>query len=396
MAKYYKDKNGEYRKRVPIIENGVPKRNDNGRIMYKFFYGKTQKELEQRVETYFEDIRNGVNPTSRNTLFKDLSHIWLNYNVDSSEGTRKQYEGLLNNYILDAIGNVRIKDIKVSDLQGLINNLYELGKGKSLLRKVKIVCVGCMNLAIDNKLISYNPFLSVKIPSKAKEGTREGLTIEQESAVLKYWKGHRMGLGALILLECGLRKGELVALQWSDIDFNNKMIRVSKSAEFLSDGNKPTIKGPKTKNGKRDVPVPEGLMSALREEKKKGLFVITSIDGNQMTKQAFKRGWDSYMHYLNRCCGGSDKINKYSPGVIALESFTPHQLRHTFATNLYYNSVPLKEAQYLLGHSDIKTTLNIYTHLDKQKMSSGVSEYLKSMDKKMSNVIDFETKVSAK
>lgn len=87
-----------------------------------------------------------------------------------------------------------------------------------------------------------------------------------------------------------------------------------------------------------------------------------------------KRAWDSYMHFLNLKAGGRDR-SRINPKVIAVEPFTPHQLRHTYATLLYNAGVDAKSAQEMLGHANVQTTLEIYTHLSKEKKSTAIASF---------------------
>ena len=180
-----------------------------------------------------------------------------------------------------------------------------------------------------------------------------------------------MGLPALIMLYCGLRRGELLALQWSDINLDTGKINIYKSVAF-DNSHKPVIKTTKTKSGQRQVEIPFVLLSAFNQSNPTSLYVCSDTNGNMMTYSAFKRAWESYMHYLNICAGGTD-ATRSKPKVIAMQPFTPHQLRHTYATLLYSAGVDMLTAQKLLGHSDIKVTMGIYTHLEDQKRQLSIS-----------------------
>lgn len=181
------------------------------------------------------------------------------------------------------------------------------------------------------------------------------------------------------MLYAGLRKGEVTALQWSDIDFNNKTISVTKSYNFKTN----KIKSPKTQAGIRTVHVPENLLEFLQSTPKKSIYVVTSASGNIMTDIAWRRLWNSYMTDLDIKYGKrTKKISKFDPqkGAIIIKTFTPHQLRHTYCTILYNAGVDVLTAQYLMGHSDAKTTLAIYTHLQKKQKDKSINklnEFLK-------------------
>ena len=134
--------------------------------------------------------------------------------------------------------------------------------------------------------------------------------------------------------------------------------------------------------GIRVVSVPDKLIRYLKTVKRTNLYVLTSASGKMMSDTAWKRLWDSYICDLNLKYGKSiDKRNKYDPkgNEITILPFTPHNLRHTFCTIMYEAGIDVLTAKEQMGHSDVKTTLAIYTHLDsqhKKKNISKMNEYL--------------------
>ena len=179
-----------------------------------------------------------------------------------------------------------------------------------------------------------------------------------------------MGVAVLVMLFCGLRRGEIVALTWNDVDFDAMTISVSKAATFGQ--NQANIKRPKTAAGNRIVPFPAQLLPIFREARRnKSLYVCPTADGSMMTNTAWTTSWNSYMHYLNIQAGGRD-ASRSNPKVVAMDRFTAHQLRHTYATMLYDAGVDVKTAQDFLGHADPTVTMNIYTHLSSQKKEKAI------------------------
>ena len=225
-----------------------------------------------------------------------------------------------------------------------------------------------MDVAIESDLIIKNPFSKVVVPLIESE-ERRALTEDEIELITRNWNGHRFGHAAMIMLYAGLRRGELLALQWSDIDFANRVIHISKAWSVLT--NVPEIKTPKTKAGFRDVPIPSILYDALWSIKKKKGYVCPDTKGKIMTGTAYDRTWDSFMNYLNECAGGHKGAGKRKP-VWKIDHITAHMLRHTYATMLFDAGVDVKSAQRFLGHADIEVTLSIYTHLTKFKEDQAV------------------------
>ena len=219
---------------------------------------------------------------------------------------------------------------------------------------------------------------------------RRALAQEEISLITKNWRGHNLGPMAMIMLYAGVRRGEAQALEWTDIDFENRVIKVTKSACTFK--NVTTIKPPKTKAGTRDVPIPNILYSVLEEIRKPKGFIVKSAHGNMLTASSFKRQWESYLHYLNICAGGQNGAGPYIHRIDVIDHITAHMLRHTYATMLFDANVDVKSAQKFLGHADIEVTLSIYTHLTKfkeDKAINALNAHLDSLAEKQtsSNVI---------
>lgn len=218
--------------------------------------------------------------------------------------------------------------------------------------------------------MDYNPAEAVRIPKNAPESHRDSLSEEQQQWVLE--TPHRAQRAAMIMMYAGLRRGELTALTWADVDLAGNTISINKSAEMIQ--GKPVVKdSTKTPAGMRTINIPQRLSDFLRREKAEEdplcVYVVHTVKGTMLTNQAWKTLWSSYLKTLNEKYGGwTGKASRFQPGGLPMRIpiFTPHWLRHTFATLLYLSGVDILTARDQLGHADIKTTLEIYTHLDKK------------------------------
>ena len=231
-----------------------------------------------------------------------------------------------------------------------------------------------------------NVFEKINAPHVEAE-ERQPITEEQRELILNTWEGHRMGVPALIMLYCGLRRGEMLALLWSDIDFKAKTLSVSKSADMPT--NATTVKKPKTKAGTRIVPIPDAILPALQKARREAIsmYVCPAVNtGDIMSAQAYSEAWKSYMHYLNIEAGGRDR-SRSNPKVVAMEPFTAHRLRHSYATMLYDADVDVKTAQKLLGHADFSVTMKIYTHLSAEKETAGIEKLNEHLDQLLGSTI---------
>ena len=168
----------------------------------------------------------------------------------------------------------------------------------------------------------------------------------------------------MLLLYSGLRRGEATALTWADVDLADATITVSKGYDFADKKSK----DPKTAAGVRVVSIPKVLVDYLKTQQDGCLYVLHNSKGERMTEQGWKRLWESYMRDLNVKYGYHGEENKNRPGGLpmVIDTFTPHQLRHTFCTLMYFAGVDVMTARDQMGHKDISVTLGIYTALDKK------------------------------
>ena len=376
MARLKKRDDGLYQRYVTIG------RKPNGKMQRKAIYARTQKELENKVSEYKEKLANGMLPIYEKATFGEFAEMLCkDYKPTISDGVRKQYVSIVNNHLAE-LKPIRLTELRNAHLQTIINRMAMNGYSTKVMSHVKQVASQVLRLAQDNDILVRNVFERVKIPS-IEPKKRLPLSEEQIQLVKETFRGHRMGVPVMIMLYAGLRRGELLALQWSDIDFQKRVIRVSKSIAFEAK-NQARVKKPKTAAGTRSVPIIDPLYEILSDARKgtKSIMVCPSAKGTMMTDTAWKTSWDSYMHYLNIQAGGRDR-SRSNPKVIAIEPFTPHQLRHTFITMCHEAGVDVKVTQEIAGHADIHTTLMVYTHLTNAKREEGIrtlNAHLKSKD----------------
>lgn len=369
-AKNKKRADGLYKVSLTIgtNENGTPKRT--------YFYGHTVKEAEGKRAEYQESLRRGTLAANEKATFRDVAAAWLVYKRGQlgEKGLKQftRYQSIVDNQ-LKPLHSRRVKELKPADLDMILSEYAQEGKAKKTLIYYKQTASQVMDYAIENDLAFRNVFAKVKIPA-APETERKPLTDEQVRLVAEHWEGHRAGVGALLMLYCGLRRGELIPLTWADIDLEHKALTVNKSVHTVS--NTFIVKqGAKTAAGERVVDIPDCIIPALTRAKatRGGFLVFPGADGQMLTSEGYKRLWESYMHYLNICAGGRDR-SRSNPKIVAMEPFTAHQLRHTYATMLYDADVDPKSAQRLMGHSSLEMTLKIYTHLSQRKKADSIGK----------------------
>jgi integrase len=320
-----------------------------------FWYGgkkhdltaKTTEELAVKVYQRKKDIDDGITRISKNMIVANWAMDYLE-TYRQSTVTPTTYKNLLtqyNNWIAPQIGKLRLVDVKATHCMKILNSMS--GFSKSYITKVRQLLLNIFESAIDNELLYKNPARNLKIPV-CTDGTHRALTVYERQVLLKVAETHEHGLWLLTMLYTGAGPGETARIQGQHIDFK---------------GNRIFIDGTKTKTRKRWVPLPAPLLTAY---KNMGIepfkYVFTNKWGSPINKTNRKRMWESVRHAMNLEMGGSEfKGEIVGPSCVATD-LTAYCLRHTYATDLEAAGVPINVAKRFLGHSNIKTTGNIYTH----------------------------------
>ncbi len=394
MARAKKREDKRYEKKITVG------RNFDGSLNRISVYAATQKELESKVAEIKVQIEQGIYLSSDTALFGKIAENWIeHFKPTISEKMRLRYKGIIRGK-LQPLAEMRVRDLRPMHLQVIINEMAKDGYAQKSMQMVKQTASQILDLAMQNDLVYRNVFEKIKVPHVDAE-ERQPITEEQRELILNTWEGHRMGVPALIMLYCGLRRGEMLALLWTDIDFKAKTLSVSKAADMPT--NATTVKKPKTKAGTRIVPIPDAIMPALLKARREAIsmYVCPAMrTGDIMSAQAYTEAWSSYMHYLNLCAGGRDKVRTknengkvcFIPAVQAMEPFTAHQLRHSYATMLYDADVDVKTAQKLLGHADFGVTMKIYTHLSAEKETAGIEKLNEHLDQLLGRTIEDKVK----
>lgn len=385
-----------------------------GEGKYKYVYASTQKELNKKVEEIKLKLGKGMDVTSERDTFGDWSKKWLKLKkTEVSNGRYNTYTYRVRN--LEPLVNSPIAKIRTADVQDIILDMAAQGYAQKTIKDTRNAASQIFKLAIDNRVIDYNPATSVRLPSESPHTERRALTPEEQQWIVD--TPHRAQRAAMIMMYAGLRRGELIPLLWTDIDLKNKTIRISKSVEMIN-GKSIVKDGAKTEAGVRTVYIPQVLADFLASEpRNNNLLVCPSSNGKMITDSGWKRMWDSYLSELNFKYGdfsgilvpdkqNSDKMvqyqkpkSRFAPQKIpfVIPRFTAHWLRHTFITLMYLAGVDVLTAKEQAGHADISTTMSIYTHLDsihKVKQINKLDEYLS--EQKQPDGCQMGVKVSGK
>lgn len=334
-----KRSDGRYQKKI-ILSNGKQ----------KVVYGKTLAELNRNVQDIRDQESQGL-LVNDSTLVGEWAAQWLEtYKSSLRAATIAMYRNAYNNHILQHIGNMPLRAVRAVHVQTLMNDVAD--KSESLQHKVLLTVNQIFESARQNHLILRNPAEGIKTTKHAVPDKAKYLTPEQQQELMETVTDPRARAFCGLCLYCGLRREEALGVQWGDIKGNQ--LTVNRAVTFI--GNQPDPNQElKTKAAHRTIPVPDPLMDILVHTPRMGLYIITNADGNTATRIGFRRMWDKVAQSV------SFPVH-------------PHMLRHSYATALYRAGIDLKTAQYLLGHSTIQMTANIYTHIGEKDAAHSVDK----------------------
>lgn len=323
-----KRKDGRYMKTKTI--NGIK----------VFFYSSETKERKAQMDIEKQMLEY----SHRETVGKKLSDVcdeWERIHYEKVKvQTMERYKSYVKRFS-EFFGNKYIKKITPADVERFLHSLVLDGYSTKTIKDQASIVKLIMKFAIIKGYIKKNPSQYITPPKGREKEVREALTDEDVKRI-KSDTSSDFGRIAYFLLYTGLRKGEMLALTYGDIDYKGCTVCVNKSIEYL--GNKPRVGTTKTKAGVRLVPLPDVLKPIVKKGKHKSTDIIFGKDGAPMPKSYFRDHWVRYCKDI---------------GISA----TPHQLRHTYATMLFEWNITEKDAQTIMGHSDIAVTHNIYTHI---------------------------------
>lgn len=341
----------------------------DGTAIKKVFYGSGIKEANEKADDYMNKLKYGlINDFDKVTL-NDLMYKWI-YEIKKYDNikpsTFESYEGTYRNYIQNSdIANLKLFNIKSVNLQDYYNKMSKNAISSSKIKKMNKLLSQFFKYAIQEGYLNRNPSENIIIPKlesekKLKEEPIEYYTEDEVKLIKKKLKGNDLELLVLFALGTGLRQGELLALRYSDIDYEKKQVRVSRSVKVtyvFDEQNKKhrqqLFLDPKTKNSKRIVDIPSSIFEMLPKK-----------DNNELIFTDNEKVWDArklYRHWNSFLKENNLPIKKF------------HSLRHTYATLLLSKGVELITVSKLLGHSSTQIT-EIYSHVIPKLKTSAVDK----------------------
>lgn len=335
-------KDGRWQAKVHIGKDSKGKR------LVKTFYGPSEEEAEKKANDYFK--KYVVGSFEAVTLKEYATKYLAARKLEISQATYDSYLLTLDKHVYPFLGLKLVPDIKIVDLKNLFLTLERSGVGEKTRLHVFIILSLVFKEAAIDEVILYNPMLNVRKP-KYKRKEVKIIPIEE------FWQiyeiaDERMKVILYLAWCTGLRVGEVVGLQWGDIDFKKNVINVSRSISRTSQG--VMAKAPKTSYGKRQIPIPQKLAETLKAYKGDSLFVFTNLYGQMQDPGTISKSFSKLCKKLGF-------------------PYHFHQLRHTHATMLGDAGVKPKAIQERIGHSSSAFTLDVYTHKT-EKTQEGIAD----------------------
>jgi integrase len=329
----------------------------------KYAYGRTEKEAREKLRTAQYEDKQGTLATGPQQTVKQYMEYWLEkvHKPAIRISSYVEYRRILNNHILPALGHIRLQKLTVQQVESLYAQKAKEGLSARRIMSIHGVLRKGLAHAVYLNLVPRNVCDIVKrsLPHQVRHEAQT-LTKEQAQRLLEGVRGHYPWETLFTLaITTGMRRGELAALRWSDIHFEEKYLQVRRSVRQAGLGYGLQVSEPKTASSRRKIVLSPFLVEVLQQHR------VRQEEAQCAAGEAWK---DSELVFSS---GDGGFINletmrtwfKRLLRVVGLPSIRFHDLRHSAATLLLEMGVHIKVVQELLGHSNVLITLNIYSHV---------------------------------
>lgn len=367
---------------------------------------KRQRAAEEYARQFEDQVRNGLAMDGRKITLKEFTDRWFEeYAAQKLQpGTIEKYKAELEDKVLPVLGHLKLSDLRPHNLNAFFVSMTKDGarkdgkKGgysKGSIAKTRNVLSSVLRTATEWEIIERNPLDKVRAQAEETAEKLKFFTPEQAATFLDYiekpytvnTKGHKriddtgkeytvgnyeskkeipeqIRVLFILAIYAGLRKGELLALEWSDIDFDNDTVTVSKAVSVVA--GEQITKAPKTKNSRRVVSIPHFLTQRLKALKTARIkYRLQLGEYWQGAEWVFIQDNGKQMSYSTPYSAFQDTIDRYNAGkpvAAQLPAIPFHGLRHTSATLLIAGKQDVRTVSSRLGHAQASTTMNIYAH----------------------------------
>jgi Site-specific recombinase XerD len=364
-----KDRNG---KELPKGIRQKPDGRYEGRFRYSgedyYIVDKSLVECKKSLNNLRYEVEHGIYAKQENITVGSWFKTWIDeYKYPSvKRGTISVYVEHYRCYIEKLLGKKKLKDVRPEHIQKLYNDLHKAGYSRNTIELTAVVLSGMYKQAVKNKIIRENPVLFATLPRSTTVKERRVMTTEEQKLFLDYAKDSYLYELFEIALSTGMRSGELRGLCWSDIDFENRVIHVRHSLNYVN--NDYDLDLPKTSTSVRDIPMLDNVFNLFKRRKKQQAESKLILGNKWKSKEGLETlvFTSEFGYPMNR-----DRLKVEINGILAkinsdgihFEHITPHTFRHTFATRCIEHGMQPQVLKTILGHSKLSMTMDLYAHV---------------------------------
>ena len=344
-------------------------------------YNTNLKLLQREIAERRYEVEHGLYAKESNVTVDSWFHTWMEeYKKNSVKyGTYKVYLDEYKVHIKEPLGRKQLKDIRGEHIQKLFNDMAD-HYSPTTINLVKVILSGMYAQAVRNGMVLRNPVKNTSVKKEKGKRKIRVMTTEEQKLFMRYSKSSQFYDLYIVALGTGMRSGELRALQWSDIDFDNKIIHVNGTLKYVAKAKeKYMIDEPKSETSKRDIPMLDNVVTVLREHRKRQLGTRMLLGNKWRPEPGFENL--VFTGGFGRCISETalyEDMKKIRVQIRkdghAFGAHTPHSLRHTFATRGFEKGIPPKVMQEILGHKSITMTLDIYSHVLPDKKAEEINK----------------------
>lgn len=351
-------------------------------------YFKTVPEAKNWIaDARYEDRHNESFVDTDMTVNEWFEYWQKNIVCDRAPNTRRNHRERYKFNIQPYVGNMMLSDVKPMHCKMILNRMEDKYAGGTILQTY--IAMGAMfRAALDNDLIRKHPMKGVKLtkPVKQKDDIRF-LTVQEQKRFLEAAKRSHNYYQYALILETGLRTGELIGLTWDSVDFKNKTLTVNKTLEYRHNKRYWRAGPPKTAHSYRTIPLTTRAVEILQEvraarpKQKKSELLNQTLEYLDRRSGRKKKLVMRDLVFINWRTGEPAKNSSYDTHLYKLceeagiKPFCMHALRHTYATRAIESGMQPKVLQQLLGHASIKTTMDTYVHVTDESLAKAIAQF---------------------
>lgn len=372
------------------LGKGISQRKEDGLYVARFTnrFGKRQVISDKTYNGVQKKLReamvadvNQINVVESNMTLDEWYDRWMKTCKKNCRNNSKETYARHYKRVKKALGWRKLNKLNLVVMQEAINEL----KTDNERKNSKKILVDMLEKAVASDLIVKNVAKQIVTDiTREEKKPRRVLTVKETEIFLEEAKSTFYYNLFIVALETGMRIGELSGLQWEDIDYKKKLIHVRHSMTyFYKDGKYGFELHPtKTNKGLRDIPLTDKAINALRQQFFTKQSIINKgkepMEGFENLVFFTKNNRPTTQFLVNECIEGIMKrIHKNKPDLV-FEKFTPHTLRHTFATRWLEAGVPLKTVSAMLGHAQLQLTTDLYMHVTQDSLFKGLEQFEKA------------------